>query len=184
MYELQKLTLMHPFFAKAINYSNGSYGEGILTRHEVLFESFPLPTPEGGEGRSLAMAHYTLGNGNRISFATTHLCHEFDENRLAQTKEIIKILDKIQNPLILCGDFNFTPKNKSYHILAERFIDLAQIAGNEQSTFSSHDPQSRIDFIWLSKNIKYNIINISTLDFDYSDHKPLLAKIKIFFSKN
>jgi endonuclease/exonuclease/phosphatase family metal-dependent hydrolase len=178
MLELEKLTGMQSFFAKAIDFSEGGYGEGILSRHPAAYQVFSLPTPNGGEGRSLALGNVDLGNGKSLVFAGTHLCHEFAENRTAQVVEIKNILGKFKGPVILSGDFNFTTEEVSYSILTESFLDAAIKYGNPENTYSSKEPKIRIDYFWLDKETDWEIVSVEVLDVEYSDHKPVVIKVR------
>jgi endonuclease/exonuclease/phosphatase family metal-dependent hydrolase len=177
--ELEKATGMKGFFAKAIDFSEGGYGEAILSRHPAVFESIQLPTPKGGEGRSIAKAHVRLPDGSNLVFSGTHLCHEFDENRTAQVKEIHKVLMGLNVPVVLAGDFNFDSQEKGYSVLEKDFFDAAQEYGNPKNTYSSKKPEIRIDYTWLDKKTNWEIISVEVLDEVYSDHKPLLVKVRL-----
>ncbi|MCH6233262.1 endonuclease/exonuclease/phosphatase family protein [Cognataquiflexum rubidum] len=179
VHELGKLTGMTPFFAKAIDFSEGGYGEGILSRLPVTFHAYSLPIPNGGEERSLAVASVDLGNGKTITFAATHLCHEFAENRTAQVVAIKNILSEFKGAKVLTGDFNFTSEETGYSILSEDFLDVALKHGNPQNTYSSKDPKIRIDYFWLEKETDWEIVSVEVLDVEYSDHKPVLIKVRL-----
>lgn len=176
--ELGKLTGMTPFFAKAIDFSEGGYGEGILSRLPVTFSAYSLPTPKGGEGRSLAIANVDLGNGKTITFAGTHLCHEYAENRTAQVVAIKNILSEFGSAMVLTGDFNFTSEEIGYTILSEEFIDAALEYGNPKDTYSSKEPTIRIDYFWLGNATDWEILSVEVLDVELSDHKPVLVKLR------
>ncbi|MCL6261549.1 endonuclease/exonuclease/phosphatase family protein [Aquiflexum sp. TKW24L] len=178
MMELGRLTGMKSFFAKAIDFSEGGYGEGILSRLPVTFHAYSLPTPNGGEGRSLAVAIVDLGNGKTVNFAATHLCHEFAENRTAQVVAIKNILSELDGSTVLTGDFNFTSEEIGYSVLSEDFYDAALKQGNPQNTYSSKDPKIRIDYFWLGKVSDWEIISVEVLDVNYSDHKPVVMKLE------
>ncbi|MFD2203481.1 endonuclease/exonuclease/phosphatase family protein [Shivajiella indica] len=177
--ELENLTGMKGFFAKALDFSGGGYGEAILSRFPARFENIQLPTPKGGEGRSVALAHITLQNGRKVSFAGTHLCHEYEENRVAQVESIKDLTKGIENPVILTGDFNFEPDEMGYSILAKEFKDAALEFSNPQMTYSSKSPDIRIDYFWLDNKTNWGIISVEALDVEFSDHKPLLIKVRI-----
>ncbi|ERM83879.1 hypothetical protein P872_01070 [Rhodonellum psychrophilum GCM71 = DSM 17998] len=179
MKELGELTGMSAYFAKAIDFSDGGYGEGLLSMFPAVFESHALPTPKGGEGRSLALAHVELPGGQKISFAGTHLCHEFEENRAAQTLAIGELLGNLPHPSILAGDLNFNPSEKPYSILSDQFLDAAEKFGNPSATYSSQDPKDRIDYVWLSKNSRWEIVEVRVIPVDYSDHFPIVVVVKL-----
>lgn len=179
MQELAGLTGMHGYFAKAIDYSNGGYGEGILSRWPVQSIRDTLAIPKGGEGRALISVSYAMPDGRKLIFAGTHLCHQFTENRVAQVQDINKIFENVNGPVIVGGDFNFTPDSESYQVFTSQFLDAARLYGEEKNTFPAHDPGSRIDYIFLSRNTKWKVVEVQVLDTDPSDHLPVLVTLEL-----
>ncbi len=177
--KLAELTGMYGYFGKAIDFSNGGYGEGILTRDELCSKVYALPTPEGGEGRALIQVEYHLPDGEKIIFGGTHLCHEFDKNRIAQVKAIHKIYKQQDAAVILGGDFNFTPETKPYKILKKCFDDAAKVKGNPENTIPFHAPAQRIDYIFLSKNTSWRIKDVEVIKNNASDHMPVLVTLTL-----
>lgn len=178
--ELENITGMTGFFGKAIDYSNGGYGEGLLIseRQTILsHHKLMLPIPKGGEERAVLFARNKLKNGKELIFAGTHLCHQFQENREAQAKEIVRYFKQENAPVILCGDFNFEPGSEPYKIITDYFYDAAVLNGDPQDTFSAEDPQIRIDYIFLSKNHPWGVSSIKVLKHKASDHMPVVGKI-------
>lgn len=165
-------------FAKAIDFSEGGYGEAVLTKHPATFESFSLPVPAGGEGRSMAIAHVELGNGRKISFAGTHLCHESEVNRTAQVHAIVDFFKDYVHPVVIAGDFNLEEDEEGYTLMSEFYQDAAHEARNVKPTYSTEDPKIRIDYIWVSKKSEVMILEVDVLDIAFSDHMPLIAKVK------
>lgn len=177
--ELAKLTGMNGFFAKAIDYSNGRYGEGLLSKFPARMTKLDLPTPEGGEGRAMAMATLDLPSGQSITFGATHLCHESENNRIAQITEAAAYLQALDMPTIIAGDLNFKPGSKAYPILSEDFIDAAAFYGNPLPTIPFDNPRSRIDYIWLSDNAEWEIKEVKVIPVNYSDHMPVVVKVSL-----
>lgn len=177
--ELAKMTGMYGFFGKAIDYSNGGYGEGILSRFPVKSSKYSLPIPKGGEDRTLLMINHTFPNGREIIFAGTHLCHQFDENRLAQARAIREILEKIKIPVIMGGDFNFRPESEPYKVITGSFKDAAVLKGDPQFTISYENPRARIDFIFLSENHNWIVKDVEVIRNSASDHMPVLVTLEL-----
>lgn len=177
--ELAKMTGMYGFFGKAIEYSNGGYGEGILSRFPVKSSKYSLPIPKGGEGRTLLMINHTFPNGREIIFAGTHLCHQFDENRLAQAIAIREILEKIKIPVIMGGDFNFRPDSEPYKVITGSFKDAAVLKGDPQFTISYENPRARIDFIFLSEKHNWIVKDVEVIRNSASDHMPVLVTLEL-----
>lgn len=177
--ELSKKTGMIGFFGKAIDYSDGGYGEGILSRLPAKATKYSLPIPKGGEERALLLIDCTLPGGKEIVFAGTHLCHQFEENRLAQTEAICKILATIDKPVILAGDFNFRPESEPYQLIIRNFSDAAVIRGDPEPTISYENPRSRIDYVFLSEKSKWNVEDVEVIRNPASDHMPVLVILEI-----
>ncbi|AGA76501.1 endonuclease/exonuclease/phosphatase family protein [Echinicola vietnamensis] len=174
---LANRTGMYGYFAKAIDFSNGGYGEGLLSKHPAKMHKIDLPTPQGGEGRAMALATYTLENGGQITFGATHLCHQFDSNRVAQTDAIVNYLQGIKGAVVVAGDLNFNPTEKPYSIIGKDFIDAAADFGDPRPTIPFDDPTTRIDYIWLSKNVQWEIKEVKVIPVDFSDHMPVVVKV-------
>ncbi|EMS35034.1 Putative secreted protein [Mariniradius saccharolyticus AK6] len=178
--ELAELTGMHGYFAKAIDFSQGGYGEAILSKWPLEFSTISLPTPMGGEGRSMAFAKVEFSDGKEFIFAGTHLCHEFEANRNAQTEEIIRQLLRHELPVVIAGDFNFEPNERAYGILSKDFLDAALLLNaSPAATYPAEAPTSRIDYFWISQDLRGTVISIEVLDVDFSDHRPILMKLKM-----
>lgn len=169
---------MNGFFAKAIDFSEGGYGEAVLVRKKAVFESVSLPTPMGGEGRSMAVAHVVLEDGRKISFAGTHLCHEFEENRSAQVKAIKDYFKGYSHPVVVVGDFNFESLEEGYALMSEDFLDAAMIFGETKNTYPTDQPKIRIDYIWLVKNTNWVVKDFQVMEeIVHSDHLPLYSVV-------
>ena len=176
---LAEETGMHGFFGKAIDYANGGYGEGILSRFSVQAVNYDLPIPKGGEGRALLTIAHTFPNGKKIVFAGTHLCHQFQENRLAQTEAICGILSELDLPVIMGGDFNFRPDSEAYQLIKNHFDDAAEIKGNPENTISFENPRARIDYIFLSKGHNWIVKDVEVIRVNASDHMPVLVTLEL-----
>lgn len=172
--ELGSLSGRSGYFAKAIDYSDGGYGEGMLIRKPGDIIRVALPFPQGGEGRAM-IAVREKGN---IILAGTHLCHQYKTNRLAQVEAIIDYYQKAGLPMIIAGDFNFMPESEEYKRITEHFYDAAVLGNNVQFTFDADKPRGRIDYIFLSKNRSWKVKEVHTVQSLASDHLPLYAKVK------
>jgi endonuclease/exonuclease/phosphatase family metal-dependent hydrolase len=88
-----------------------------------------------------------------------------------------------QDPVVLLGDFNATPRYAAYKALGARLRDGRRAAGVRRGalTFPSRFPMLRIDHIFVSPSIE--IRNVHAPDGDLvkvaSDHLPLVADLKV-----
>ncbi|RZM08661.1 MAG: endonuclease, partial [Pedobacter sp.] len=174
--KLAELTGMHAYFSKGIDFEGGEYGIAILSKFKILgTERFPLPFQEGlkAEQRSLAVIKVQVGNGKQLYFACTHLDLK-DEHRFLQVAEINKILANRKLPVIIAGDFNFTPENPAMKIMEEHFT--RSCTSNCAPTIPDVMPSSEIDFIFLKKGSQLKVKSHDVLnDIHASDHLPLVA---------
>lgn len=177
--ELSRLTGMKGFFGKAIDFSNGAYGNGILTSFPAKSSNYSLPSPMGGERRVLLLINAILPNKQEVVFASTHLCHQYPENNLSQAKTIREIFKNERYPVIIGGDFNFSPESDGYKEITKDFKDAAKLIGDPRFTHSSKNPRSRIDYIFLSPDNDWIIKNVEIIPVTASDHMPVLVTLEL-----
>ncbi|NML23532.1 endonuclease [Pseudoflavitalea sp. G-6-1-2] len=177
--ELAALTGMYGYYGKAMDYSNGGYGEGLLSRYADTSAVYHLPIPKGGEPRAMIAIRHTFPNGRQIVFGATHLCHEYEENRMAQVKEIAATLAAKKVPAILAGDLNITPDTQPYQYLTTVYKDAAELHGKPELTFPSDKPTVRLDYVFLSKENKWKVKEVKVIDAKASDHKPVLVILEL-----
>ena len=179
---LAKLTQMIGYFGKAIDFQGGGYGLAILSKKAGDVRKVKLPNPQSGEPRVLLKLYAKTNSGRPIIFAGTHLDHQYKQNRLAQAEAIGNLFADQQESVILAGDFNFEPNSMGYDIMQESWLDATQFFSEKVQpalTYPSENPEKRIDYIWLSKNVKWQVLRYETADVGYSDHLPVTAKIVI-----
>lgn len=174
--ELGKLTGMHVFFSKGIDYQGGEYGTAILSRFPIIeTQRHELPNLPGvkSEPRTLAVATVEV-SGVKIRFANTHLDFTNKENNFFQVNEIIHLLNKGKEPVIMAGDFNAVPESPSIKLLDELFTRSC----SKKCAFTS--PQDKpvrvIDYIMVSSDSNLKKVDHQVIEEVYaSDHRPVLA---------
>jgi endonuclease/exonuclease/phosphatase family metal-dependent hydrolase len=177
--ELAAKTGMNGYFGKSMNYDGGGYGGGLLSTTPLKTNVIILPSPAGGEPRSLIYANTRLTNGQNIIIGGTHLCHEFPENRVAQSESIDRIYKELLVPGIVCGDFNFEMSEPTYEILTKYFKDAAMVRKMIPATYSSKEPKKRIDYAFLTKRGNWKVVNAEVFPVTYSDHLPVLFTLEM-----
>jgi len=179
MKELAAKTGMHGYFGKSMDYDSGGYGGGLLSKNALDVKVALLPSPAGGEPRSLIYANTRLINGQNIIIGGTHLCHEFNENRAAQVESINNLYRSLLVPSIVCGDFNFESSDSLYQAMLQYWRDAASVRTIPPNTFSSKEPQKRIDYAFVTKRGNWRIINAEVFPVKYSDHMPVLFTLEL-----
>ncbi len=97
--------------------------------------------------------------------------------RAPQIEVVTKFVQSSPYPVILTGDFNDTPVSYSYRQIAneldDTFVDAGKGLGQTHSQIIS---MLRIDYIFHSE--KFKTIEHRTIDKDYSDHYPVVARFE------
>lgn len=168
---------MHYFFAKAIDYGGGEYGQAVLSKHPILEEEaifLPHVTP-GSEQRVLAFIRVQLPWGKELHFGSVHLDHRGDpKDRLSQLEEVIKATSKDDLPVILAGDFNALEGSATMEMVYKYFEPTCTDCS---PTFPANDPDKTIDFVVYKDPLNLlRLLNNKVIDEPKaSDHRPVMA---------
>src|SRR5690606_20872724 len=114
-----RLTGMHYYFTKAMDYQGGEYGDAVLSKFPIIdSKRYELPvTASSFEPRSLALITVEK-DGKQFHFGSTHLDHTGDDaNRNLQANKIVEIVKTLTKPVILAGDWNARPESEAINIL-------------------------------------------------------------------
>jgi endonuclease/exonuclease/phosphatase (EEP) superfamily protein YafD len=132
---------------------------------------------------------HKIGTANLSQIANSHQLREITN------REIIAYIDKINDPLIIAGDFNTTDQNYAYQIMRTRLIDvwreigwgLGHSFGLRRDTFSNRKLPTfilnllpkwlvRIDFVFHSKEWTATKAKMGQWD-GLSDHRPIIVDL-------
>lgn len=183
--QLEMLYHFHP----AIDIEEERYGNAILSRYPIDYVAAQkLPAlmnkyhhePRGALWVSVKINNFTL------NIITTHL----GLNQLEACQQARNLVSEdwlthpqCRGPVILCGDFNSTPRSACWKILNRKLKD-AQLKihpKKHKSTWFSRFPVRSIDHVFVSPDIEIVRIQVSRthLDQQASDHLPLIVDFKI-----
>lgn len=180
---LGELTAMNPYFAEAMPYNGGSYGEAVLSRFPIEEAwTVNLSCDVGQEPRAVAAVRVRPwgDDGPDVVFAGTHLCHQSAATRWQQASEINTAFPQVHQRAILAGDFNFTTQEKGYNEIARRWIDAALIYGQPQPTIPATSPRARIDYVFTRPVGAWRIVEVRVIDEQVaSDHTPVLVVLEL-----
>jgi endonuclease/exonuclease/phosphatase family metal-dependent hydrolase len=172
---------MAPIFGKAMNYDDGEYGEGILSKLSFLrTRNVPLPFSPGNEPRAALEIVTVLPSGDTIAFVGTHLDHLRDEkDRINQVKKINEVFSENKYPTILAGDLNAIPGSEPIHILEEIWMPTYD-KNNPEPTFPSKNPRIKIDYIMFYPRNTWKIHETKVIqDSVASDHCAYLVTLEL-----
>ena len=175
---LAELTgMLYYYFAPAIYVGErGPYGNGLLSKIPIVkAENILIPDPEDKkypreyETRSVLKAE--LADGTTV--LVSHFGLNPDEKENAVQTVMANLCD---NRCILMGDFNLDPHEPLLNPIREKMQDAAHWFGEEKCSYPSDDPQRKIDYIFVSKDLKIKDADIPA--FVVSDHRPHIATIE------
>ena len=96
--------------------------------------------------------------------------------RAAPVDSISRVVDETRTRRIICGDFNDTPMSYVYRTMARGSRDAFRVCGSGYShTFRGFFNTLRIDYV-LSEGLEP--VTYETLPVDYSDHHPVIVRLK------
>ena len=168
-----------------VNNRGGGYGDAVLSKYEfsdsVKRVIGPDPTV-GGQDRAVVFIKVNI-EGTDLWVGTTHLDHEKDEkSRIYQANAIKPIVEALDAPFILGGDFNAEPGTQTIEIM-RKYTTFAY-RSDKQYTYPSnmfpHYEKRLIDYItyyprdyFVEKG--YNVLNTAKA----SDHMSVVAVLSI-----
>lgn len=183
--QLEMLYHFHP----AIDIEEEKYGNAILSRYPIEYMTAKkLPArmdkythePRGALWVSVKIHHSTL------NIINTHL----GLNQLEASQQARNLVSEdwlahpqCQGPVILCGDFNSSPRSSCWRILNQKLKDaqLKIYPQKHKATWFSQFPIRSIDHVFVSSDIEVVGVEVphTHLDQQASDHLPLIVDFKI-----
>ncbi len=131
------------------------------------------------EGTKRVVIEATINCPKKVTLLLAHLALG-EKTRAMQIEEMIKIINKIKNPVILMGDFNTFNGSEELEKL-ERQTHLKDRAKLDKYSLSLTEPtwhpSRRLDYVLVSPQIK--VKKYQVLNFSFSDHMPLFVEFSI-----
>ena len=157
------------------------WGNAILSRYPVVdAETFPMPNNrELRLKRAFTSVRVDIGGEQALNVIATHLHHLADEGhrRVVQVEAILESWAARDQTVIL-GDFNARPWDPEMTLMREadlRDAFVASEADGDGFTSNSLDPFQRIDYIWISSDLKPRDFSITQSL--ASDHLPIAVTV-------
>ena len=179
--ELAWRTKLVPLFGKAMNFDDGEYGEGVLSKYTFLrSRNVALPYTPGNEPRAALEIVTTIASNDTIAFVGTHLDHLKDEkDRVAQVKKINDVFSLNKHPTILAGDLNAVPGSTPINIL-EKMWSVSYDKEDVKYTFPSKNPSKKIDYVMFYPKNRWKVLETKVIkDPIASDHCAYLVILEL-----
>lgn len=172
---------MVPLFGRAMPYSGGEYGEGVLSKHTLLSsQNVALPHSPGNEPRAALYISTILPSGDTVAFVATHLEHqETSGDRVDQAKAINAHFLPSSLPIILAGDLNDVPGSEAITLFESMWKASYHLKGPE-ATFPSDGPEVKIDYVMVYPAHRWEILDTEVIcDAIASDHCAYLVTLRL-----
>jgi endonuclease/exonuclease/phosphatase (EEP) superfamily protein YafD len=109
------------------------------------------------------------------------------EVRRDEVRKLVAMLDKIDGPIVVAGDFNMTERSPDYRLLAARLRDAYRsagaglghtfpAAGSFPRAFPAPCPMLRLDYVWHSS--EFTPAFAVRGDAGHSDHHPIVVGLR------
>lgn len=172
------LGMQHAFGA-FMPYQGGEYGLAILSRFPVV-RATPIRLPDGNEPRVALAAELRLPDGRTLVTVNVHFDWvEDDRFRLAQATALAAVLDTLQHPFVLLGDFNDEPGSRTLDLFRGRALQVGK-PPSDRFTFSSTAPTKEIDFVFVAPTRAWSTNGARPVtERVASDHRPVLAEVTL-----
>jgi endonuclease/exonuclease/phosphatase family metal-dependent hydrolase len=177
----RRLRMPHVRFAGA---SDASWGNAVLSRFPIVADGVvPLPREGTLLRRNFLWAELDLGARRRLRVVVTHLHHV--EGPVGAAVRLVQLPPLLQgvagrSTTVLLGDLNAEPDSPEIALLrAADLVDAFQAGAgtaSDERTYASDRPERRIDYIWLSPDLRASGFDATTGT--ASDHRGVMATIR------
>ncbi len=176
---LARLTQMpHHKFGAFMDYDGGRYGMAVLSAWPIL-SSTNHRLPDGSEPRSALAVRIQPGDHMpEMVFVGIHL-YQTAEQRLAQARQLVSLLDEETVPIFLGGDFNSQPDDPVMRLLDTHWT-IPEKSADAYLTLPADTPRVEIDYIMYRPAEPFTVIEHRVIDEPMaSDHRPVLLVLTV-----
>lgn len=155
------------------------YGNVILSRYPITDSGTGVFTRTSSVlARGYVWATVAAPGGPLLVTSTHFTAYEgYDEERTAQADAYAAFWAKRPRS-VLAGDYNSHPEDASIaRLIAAGLVDApASVGLGKEFTYSSGDPHQRIDYIFVSPDLR--AVSARILDGTASDHRPVFVVLR------
>jgi endonuclease/exonuclease/phosphatase family metal-dependent hydrolase len=151
----------------------GTFGVALLSKYPLKMAQ---TTYHYSEREQEATVEAQIAAGNQtFNLYVTHLASEDDSENLAQTRELLGMVQGMENAIVI-GDFNFRPDTEQYRITTELLEDSWLVRWPGGNADQGIDPERRIDHIFVSPGAR--VVDSQYLTGQQSDHPAMITVIE------
>ena len=171
------------YFGEAIKVGGTSpYGNAVLSRFPFKsFETIAIPETDDRIEESNYEPRCVIKTITEIEDKEICIlvCHMGLSNaeRIDAVKTLCEIIDCIETPIILTGDFNTYPEDDVFKPIYERLLDADEKSDKKGVfTYPSYSPEIKIDYIFYRG---LECVSSKVITEIYSDHFPIIAEFEV-----
>ena len=152
------------------------WGNAILSRYPIIeYANYELPPRDLPLQRGFTSALIAIGNGEVLEVVATHFHHVEADSAIRQLQSgVIAGSYSGAGNIVFLGDLNARPDTPEMELLREAGL-VDSMAGSSTFTFHSADLYERIDYIWVSPDLKVG--NAYVPFSNASDHLAVVVNI-------
>ncbi|TNE46244.1 MAG: hypothetical protein EP343_24375 [Deltaproteobacteria bacterium] len=173
----------YPFAGLGIHVQSSSkrYGTALLSRwplkKSISYRFKPLSSFK--KGFVLGQVQWPGKPHVWVDIVSLHLDPQQKTVQTHQLNELVKVLKKRKNPVIVMGDFNTTwyTKKSPLKIFAKAMNLKAYQPANKQLYTHRFPRAKRIDWIFISQGLRF--VTYSVIPKEFTDHYPVMADIAL-----
>lgn len=159
------------------------WGVAILSKYEILTSRGVEISSGDRNTKCIVMATLDLG-GRQVTAISVHKDKDLEDG--GSFRILMKEVSRIEQPVVLMGDFNVDPDDGRLHLLKPRFTDTAMAVNSkdavyvrEQGTFFANE--RRIDYVFVDpRRFKtWDVGLIPYAHWEASDHLGYYARISL-----
>ncbi|OCA85726.1 hypothetical protein A8F94_12690 [Bacillus sp. FJAT-27225] len=156
------------------------FGNALLTRLPIIEpKNYPFDfLPKVIEDRALLEVALKTGD-QTLKVFVTHLSLALFQHK-KQSSFILNKVNEIKGPSIVMGDWNMTPRSRTWRRVTEQLTDVWTETHQRSSgghTFPSRRPFRRLDYIFVNRYFNVVDCEVVTSEREISDHLPVLATL-------
>ncbi len=182
---------MSPVFTFNFMRRQASFGNAILSnttfkKSVVVFTNLKHKNNfdfDGDDYNVRNLQHVVIEHGNKKLNILNHHGHHIPEHKngdaetMRQMKQIGEYIDTLEGPIILCGDFNLSPKSESLEQINTRLVNLpVEFRLKTTRTELTHKKEI-CDYVFVSKEVQ--VKDFSDSGQVVSDHKALILEFDV-----
>ncbi len=185
----------HSFYSPVFGFTymnqKAEFGNAILSRFPFLETDAVFTRKQYIETQDMLdgdfnirnLQHVTIeSNGKNLHILNHHGHHikshkNGDDETMRQCAMIVEYIEKLEGPIILCGDFNLAPESASLMQINKKLTNHAKERGVATTRTPLTHKIEVCDYIFTSPDIE--VTDFKVLDDIASDHKALVLECKI-----